>query len=131
MPTTTSICAGGQLGEQLLPLGPGDAVGEQCDAQLALGEQRVVAGGHHQTGEIATEPDGVLLGEHLGGRHHRRLVSTLHRREQRGDRDDGLAGTHVALQESVHRDRPGRDRRVISPITRSCAPVSGNARRSK
>ena len=45
----------------------------------------------------------MLLGEHLGRRHERALVPALHRGEQGGDGDDGLAGADVALQQPVHR----------------------------
>ena len=45
----------------------------------------------------------VLLGEHLGRREERPLVAALHRGEQRGERDDGLAGPDLALQQAVHR----------------------------
>jgi hypothetical protein len=47
----------------------------------------------------------VLLREDFGGRHQGDLKSVLHR-DQRGEqRDDGLAGTDVSLQQAVHRPR--------------------------
>ena len=50
---------------------------------------------------------GVLLGEHLGRRHQRALVAALHGDEHRADRHEGLARADVALQQAVHRVRPG------------------------
>ena len=47
----------------------------------------------------------VLLGEDLGGRHHRRLAAGIDRGEA-GDRgDDGFAAADVALQQPLHRMR--------------------------
>ena len=64
--------------------------------------------GHRDAVEQRPHAREVLLGEHLGGRHERALVAALHGGEQRGDRDDRLAGAHVALQQAVHRDRAGQ-----------------------
>ena len=47
-------------------------------------------------------PCGVLLGQHLGGRHERALVAALHGGEQGADGDDRLARADVALQQPVH-----------------------------
>ena len=47
----------------------------------------------------------MLLGQDLGRRHERHLQSVLHRDERREQRDDGLAGADVALQQAVHRLR--------------------------
>ena len=50
--------------------------------------------------------DEMLLGQDLGRRHERHLQAVLHRDERREQRDDGLAGADVALQQPVHRLRP-------------------------
>jgi hypothetical protein len=47
----------------------------------------------------------VLLGEDLGGRHERDLLSVLHRHDRGQHGDDRLAGADVTLQQPVH--RPG------------------------
>ena len=45
----------------------------------------------------------VLLGQYLGGRHHRDLEAVLHAL-QGGERGDHrLAAAHVALQQALHR----------------------------
>ena len=51
----------------------------------------------------------MLLGEHLGRRHERALVATLHGSEQRGEGDDGLARPDLTLEQPVH----GRGRREV------------------
>ncbi len=83
-------------------LGRGRAVREQLDAHRPVAEQRPSAR-HRQPFEQPHRAEVVLLGEHLGRRHERALVAALHRDEQRGERDDGLARTDVALQQAVHR----------------------------
>ena len=45
----------------------------------------------------------MLLRERLGRRHQRVLPSVLDRTQQRVQRDDGLAGADVALQQPLHR----------------------------
>ena len=65
-----------------LALGAGDPVGEQLDAQRPVAEQ-VARVGHRQAAEQRPHPGGVLLGEHLGRRHQRALVTALHGGEQR------------------------------------------------
>ena len=63
----------------------------------------------HPHAELRADPlDGeeVLLGEHLGRRHQRALPSRLDGAQQRRERDDGLAGADVALEQPLHRRRP-------------------------
>ena len=48
----------------------------------------------------------VLLGQDLGRRHERHLQAVLHRDQRGQQRDDGLAGADVPLQQPVHRLRP-------------------------
>ena len=124
-----STAAVGEAGEHRPPLGPADAVREQLDPQRPVAEQ-VVGVGHRHARRAGPHARRVLLGEHLGRRHQRALVTALHRRQQRRDRDHGLAGADVALQQPVHRmgRRPGR--RSISAIVRSWALVSANGRAS-
>ena len=87
-------------------LGRGRAVRQQRDAHGPVGEQRAL-GRDGQPVEQPQRTEVVLFGEHLGRRHERALVAALHRDEQRGERDDGLARTDVALQQPVHRRGAG------------------------
>ena len=48
----------------------------------------------------------VLLGERLGRRHERALAAQLDRAEQRMQRDDGLPRADLALEQTLHRERP-------------------------
>ncbi len=50
----------------------------------------------------------VLLGEHLGGREQRRLTARVDDPQHRAERDQGLAGADLALQQAVHRVRLGQ-----------------------
>ena len=65
------------------------------------------AAGAFQVAEQRAHRREVLLGQHLGRHHERALVPALHRGQQRGQRDDGLAGADVALEQAVHREGPG------------------------
>ena len=47
----------------------------------------------------------MLFGERLGGGHERALAAVLDRAQKRVERDHGLAGADVALQEALHRSR--------------------------
>ena len=49
----------------------------------------------------------VLLGERLGRRHQRPLVAALDRAKQRIERDRGLPGADVPLEQPLHRRRAG------------------------
>ena len=97
----------GEPAEDALALGAGDAVGEQLHAQRPIGEQAVALRRDLEVGQQRLDPGGVLLGEDLGRCHQRALVPTFHRRQQRRDGDDRLAGADVALQQAVHRVRRG------------------------
>ncbi len=96
----------GEAGEDVAAVGARDAVGEQLDAQRPVAEE-VGRVGHRDVVQQASDACGVLLGEHLGGRHQRSLVTTLHRGEHRADGNEGLARADVALQQPVHRVRSG------------------------
>jgi hypothetical protein len=93
---------------QLAAVGRGGAVGEQFDPQRAFTgeplEQRPLVGvaRHLKPVEQRADAGVVLFGQHLGGGHERALVPALHRGQQRRHRHHGLAGTHVALEETVH-----------------------------
>ena len=80
---------------------------QELDAHRPVPEQRPLV---PDAEALEHRPHGccVLLCEHLGRRHQRALVAALDRGEQCGDRDDGLAGADVALQQPVHRHRPGQ-----------------------
>ena len=80
-----------------------DPAGEQLDAHLAARH----AAGALEVAQEGAHGDEVLFGQHLGGHHQGALVPALHRGEQRGQRHHGLARADVALQQAVHRERPG------------------------
>ena len=61
---------------------------------------------HAELGADSLDREEVLLGEHLGRRHQRALPSRLDGPQQRRERDDGLAGADVALEQPLHRRRP-------------------------
>ena len=85
----------------------------------------------------------VLLGERLGRRHQRALPPGLDRAQERVERDDRLARADVALEQPLHRRRPGevgvdlgdrlllvlgqleRERRAVA--ARSARPARGSA----
>ena len=69
-----------------------DRAGEQHAAHAELRAERL-------------ERQEVLLGERLRRRHQRALPARLDRPQQRVERDDGLAGADVALQQALHRRR--------------------------
>ena len=50
----------------------------------------------------------VLLGQRLGRRHQRAREAGLDRAQQRVERDDGLAGADVALEQPLHRRLAGQ-----------------------
>ena len=56
----------------------------------------------------ALDREEVLLGERLGRRHQRALPSRLDRPQQRVERDHRLARADVALEQALHRRRPGQ-----------------------
>ena len=58
-----------------------------------------------ELGADALDREEVLLGEDLGRRHEGALPPGLDRPEQRRQRDDGLPGADVALQQPLHRRR--------------------------
>ncbi len=84
-----------QPGEDLFSFLPGDAAGEQANSWTALAPR-------HFSQETAQSLV-VLLGQDLGGSHQRRLGARGYRQGHRRRRDDGLARSHVTLQQPVHR----------------------------
>ena len=60
-------------------------------------------GPHARLLEEIAEPQVVLLGKHLGRRHHRPLEPGLHPREETRDRYHGLARPDLALEKTLHR----------------------------
>ncbi len=80
--------------------------GEQRDARGVVG--RVELPGAAERAEQGAQRAGVLGGQHLGGRQHRRLRTGVDDLQHRPQRDDGLAGADVALDEPVHRVGTGQ-----------------------
>ena len=78
-----------------------DPAGEQLHPDLAARH----ASGALEVAEQRAHGGEVLFGQHLGRHHQRALVPALHGGEQRGQRHDGLARAHVALEQAVHRER--------------------------
>ena len=75
-------------------LARGDARREQRDPDAELGAEPL-------------DREEVLLGERLRRRHQRALAAALDRPEQRVERDRRLARADVALEQPLHRRRPG------------------------
>src|SRR5206468_2595884 len=59
--------------------------------------------GYPERLEQLPERQVMLVGENLRGRHERRLVAGAHGMEHGQQRDDGLSGADVALNQPVHR----------------------------
>lgn len=74
---------------------------------LAIGARRRASGQEPQRGRAspreARDRGEVLLGEDLGGRHERGLVPVGDAHQHRVDRNGGLAGTHIALDQAIRR----------------------------
>ena len=84
------------------PLGGGlERAGEQGDP--GAGRVAVELAGAAERAEQRADAAGVLGGEHLGGREQRGLPAGVDDLGHRPQRDDGLAGADLALQEAVHR----------------------------
>ena len=90
-----------ETGQRLGALGLGHRAGEQLDVRPA----------HHPAGRQVAEHRGdravVLLGQHLGGRQQRGLAAGVDDAEHRAQRDQGLAGADLTLEQPVHRMRLG------------------------
>ena len=97
--------AAGGVEQRLGALGRGHRAGEQRDPGRLVG-----AAEHAALGEVAEHRGDravVLLGEHLGRREQRRLAAGVDDPQHRPQRDDRLAGADLALEQPVHRVRPG------------------------
>ena len=71
-------------------------------------QQPNVRGIHPQGLQERPQGGGVLLCQDLGRRDERPLVTSGDHLEQRAERDDGLARSHVSLQEPLHRHLTGQ-----------------------
>ena len=92
---------GREVEGELLALPGRHRPGEERHPDLVVtGEQR---GEGHLVAEELLDRREVLGGEHLGGGEHRRLRPGVDGHEHRPQRDDGLAGADVAVEEPVHR----------------------------
>ena len=100
----------GQRRQDPLALLGAGAAGEQLDGERSLVEEhpRALLGRDGEPLEDPSDADAVLLGQHLGGRHQRRLMAALHGRQHGGDGHRGLADADVALEQPVHRVRAGQ-----------------------
>ena len=96
----------GDLVAHLLFLGRAHRPGEQGHPGGPVGSAELT--GHGQRAEDVADRPGVLGGQHLGGRQQRALVAGVDHLQHRQHRDDGLAGTHLALQQPVHRPGAGQ-----------------------
>ena len=56
-----------------------------------------------RAGEIVADLVVMLGGQDLGRRHDRRLLAPCDCKQRRVERHDGFSGSHVALQQAVHR----------------------------
>ena len=105
-----------QLFQQFGALGGGGAAREYCYSQLSLAcesaggrhlEERL-AGGIHTAIQIGLGGEIDLLCQHFCGCHDRSLMASACRHKHGHDADCRLARTHFALQEPLHRPRPGQ-----------------------
>ena len=86
-------------------LGLGHRAGEQLDGRRLRGAAEHPAAG--QVAEQLGDRPVVLLGQHLGGREQRGLAARVDDPQHRPQRDQGLAGADLALEQPVHRVRLG------------------------
>ena len=77
-----------------------DPVRQQLHAQRTVTEQ-VARVGHRDALEECPHTHGMLFGEHLGGRHHDRLVPLLDHEQRADEGHQRLARPHVPLQQAV------------------------------
>ena len=98
---------------QAAPLARGHAAREQRHAESRGGQEPL----HGRE---------VLLGQDLGGRHERHLLTVLHGEHRGEHRDDGLPRAHVALQQPVHGKRPLH---VVADVLERGALSGGQAER--
>ncbi len=98
--------AAGQARHRGGALGLGHRPGQQLDGGALGGATQHPAGGEvaEQGGDRAV----VLLGEHLGRRQQRGLAAGVDDAQHRAQRDEGLAGPDLALEQPVHRVRSGQ-----------------------
>ena len=107
-----------ELGERDVLLD--DRLGADDQVDLAGGDlfqQRRAAAGRQPAGQLRAadlaggqqplERQGMLPGEDFRGGHQHRLVAVGHRQQHGIDGHHRLAAAHVALQQPVHRQRPG------------------------
>lgn len=93
--------AGDEVEERLAACRDAHRTGEQHHLRALLGAAEHAALGqlpHHFRDRAV-----VLLGEHLGGREHGGLPARVDDPEHGAQRDHGLAGTDLSLEEPVHR----------------------------
>ena len=85
--------AGGEAIDDLLCLRIGKEAAEHLDANRVASKA---------IGECVA----VLCGEQCGGRHHGHLLAILDRLERSANGNFGLAESHVATHQTVHREGP-------------------------
>ena len=85
--------AGGEAIDDLLRLRSGEEAAEHLDANRVASKA---------IGECVA----VLCGEQCGGRHHGHLLAILDRLERSANGNFGLAESHVATHQTVHREGP-------------------------
>ena len=106
-------------------------LGHRAGEQLDVG--RVGGAAEHAAGREVAEHRGdraeVLLGEHLGRRQQGGLAAGVDDAQHRAQRDQGLAGADLALEQAVHRVGP-REVGLDLGRTSSWPPVSVNGSRS-
>ena len=93
-----------QSAENSLAVARPHATGQELYAQRSLAPKYALVVDREAL-EVPAQRRQVLFGEYFGGGHQGALSPAINRREQRRQGDDGLARTHVALQEPVHGQR--------------------------
>ncbi len=100
------LAAGRGVEHRLTAGGGAHRAGQQRDAGGSVGSSQPAA--LAEVAEHRLDRPEVLLGEHLGGCEQRRLPAGVDDLEHRPERDQGLAGADLALQQAVHRVRRGQ-----------------------
>ena len=93
------------------PIASRESGSVRCALVIEPVSSSTLVAAHHPAGREVAEHRGdravVLLGEHLGRREQRGLAAGVDHAQHRPQRDQGLAGADLALEQPVHRVRLG------------------------
>ena len=132
VPTTMPAAPGRGVEQRLAPRRRAHRAGEQRDPGGHVGAAEHAALG--QRARAARDRAVVLRGEHLGRREQRRLPAGVDHLQHRAQRDHGLAGADLALQQPVHRvvaGQVGRDLGADLALARRSARTAAARRTAR